>query len=169
MQQRVHATEGPCNVPCQASAHACTARALASPALASPVLTASPRLHPPILRSAHLHPQPHTHAFGASWRVAVANTYQKIDAENLKQWQFARIIIILEYKDQRDPMPPPLNVFSAVYALLHWFWRRVIKRMPPKARVPGIKMGINRHLYEMIGCRVNDHCFECISRDTNAR
>ena len=74
MQQRVHATEGPCNVPCQASAHACTARALASPALASPVLTACARLHTHILRSAHLHPQPHTHAFGASWRVAVADT-----------------------------------------------------------------------------------------------
>ena len=74
MQQRVHATESPCNVPCHASAHACTARALASPALASPVLTACARLHTHILRSAHLHPQPHTHAFGASWRVAVAGT-----------------------------------------------------------------------------------------------
>ena len=55
MQQRVHATESPCNVPCHASAHACTARALASPALASPVLTACARLHTHILRSAHLH------------------------------------------------------------------------------------------------------------------
>ena len=60
MQHRVHATEGPCNVPCQASAHACTARALASPALASPVLIACARLHAHILRSAHLHPHPHT-------------------------------------------------------------------------------------------------------------
>ena len=55
-QWRIHA----CHVPGQASAHACTARALASPALASPVLIACARLHAHILRSAHLHPHPHT-------------------------------------------------------------------------------------------------------------
>ena len=46
----------------------------------------------------------------------MSSTYEAVRDESELFWQFERVGLIREYKDNRDPLPPPLN---ALYILFH--------------------------------------------------
>lgn len=46
----------------------------------------------------------------------ISNTYEAMKAESIQLWLAQRIDLILEFKDDTDPLPPPL---SALYLVLH--------------------------------------------------
>merc|ERR1711988_1822287 len=48
----------------------------------------------------------------------MADTYARVMADGVIRWQFSRADLILEYKDTKPPLPPPLNVICFSYGLL---------------------------------------------------
>jgi len=84
----------------------------------------------------------------------MADTFQKIEAEGLKQWQFHRIQIILEYKDERESLPPPFNVWILLYRLVLKLGRRLVTgkwRKSGEREKLGIKFRVNSQLAVMLG------------------
>merc|ERR1719473_2200673 len=47
--------------------------------------------------------------------------YSNILAEADQVWKTERVSLIKEYKDDRDPLPPPLNILLIPYDVFHIF------------------------------------------------
>ena len=58
----------------------------------------------------------------------ISNTYEAMKAESIQLWLAQRIDLILEFKDDTDPLPPPLSAFylllytlpSTLYSIASW-------------------------------------------------
>ena len=44
--------------------------------------------------------------------------YEAVVAKGYEEWLAERVTLIKEFKDERDPLPPPLNVFTCFHALV---------------------------------------------------
>lgn len=47
----------------------------------------------------------------------MSSTYDRVKENSADYWKFDRVQLVLEYKDNKDPFPPPLNV---VYYLFRY-------------------------------------------------
>ncbi|KAL3925874.1 MAG: hypothetical protein SGPRY_003547 [Prymnesium sp.] len=83
----------------------------------------------------------------------MADTFQKISADGQKQWQYHRIKIILEYKDERESLPPPFNVLILLNRLFLRLWRVCLRRTKviDQGKLSGIKFRVNSQLAVMLG------------------
>ena len=75
----------------------------------------------------------------------MSDTYARVSDEGTERWQFQRAQLILEYKDNKVPVPQPLNILWAIFYdlpdLLISQLRRACKwRAPPKSIQPGFKL-----------------------------
>jgi len=81
----------------------------------------------------------------------MSDTYSEIKASSLQQWQFDRIHLILEFKDERGPLPPPLNIIWTIFFDLLYMrvWRKCCikpsfdQQSTRERTTPGINMPID--------------------------
>ena len=75
-------------------------------------------------------------------------TYENVKAQGEEMWQFERAQLILEYKDGKPPLPPPLNCLWTLFHDIPLFvYNRCRRGPPPEPKVlPGFKMipSVNR-------------------------
>ncbi len=65
--------------------------------------------------------------------AAMSTTYAEVQDESYRYWQYSRVSLILDYKDGRTALPPPLNVLVDVPRALWWLLcklREVVLRVP---------------------------------------
>uniref|UniRef100_A0A7S3BQR6 Ion transport domain-containing protein n=1 Tax=Haptolina ericina TaxID=156174 RepID=A0A7S3BQR6_9EUKA len=61
--------------------------------------------------------------------AAMTSTYERVKEESQLYWQFERTKVILEFKDTKGALPPPLNVVEVfLYALPQRAWRKFKRR-----------------------------------------
>jgi len=74
----------------------------------------------------------------------MSDTYARVSDEGTERWQFQRAQLILEYKDNKTPVPQPLNLlWEATYVpdlLISQLRRACDWRAPPKSIQPGFKL-----------------------------
>mmetsp|Transcript_10087 Transcript_10087/g.27718 ORF Transcript_10087/g.27718 Transcript_10087/m.27718 type:complete len:271 (-) Transcript_10087:229-1041(-) len=50
----------------------------------------------------------------------MSSTYERVKENSAEFWEFDRVSLIREYKDNKDPLPPPFNVLWYLYIGLRW-------------------------------------------------
>jgi len=49
----------------------------------------------------------------------MSSTYERVKENSAEFWEFHRVSLIREYKDNKDPLPPPFNVLWYLYIMLN--------------------------------------------------
>ena len=78
--------------------------------------------------------------------------YESVVAEGYEKWLAERVALIKEFQDERDPLPPPLNVFWGLYELMRSLQREYQARAMPQMQrrsLPGFKL--------VVGGRAAEH------------
>jgi len=81
--------------------------------------------------------------------------YESVVAEGYEKWLAERVALIKEFQDERDPLPPPLNVFWGFYEMLCALKREFLTRTRPddvdvqRRALPGFKL--------VVGGRAAEH------------
>jgi len=47
----------------------------------------------------------------------MSSTYERVKENSTEFWEFDRVSLIREYKDNKDPLPPPFNVIWYLFLL----------------------------------------------------
>ena len=64
----------------------------------------------PLSHSAHVLPFDHAHSVSSLSLSRQSDTFANINAEGERRWLLDRGMLILEFKDKKEPLPPPFNI-----------------------------------------------------------
>jgi len=75
--------------------------------------------------------------------AAMGATFAELDEKAKVEWQYERVQLIREYKDQKM-FPAPLNVLHLLWRLLAALFRFILGRPPPVAHQHGFQMQVSQ-------------------------
>ncbi|KAL1519094.1 hypothetical protein AB1Y20_003361 [Prymnesium parvum] len=70
----------------------------------------------------------------------MTNSYEKIKKESYLYRCFERVGVVVEYKDYRNAVPPPLNVVWVVASVVYWIMCCCCKRKPTTGKASGFSV-----------------------------